>query len=309
MFGIKTRLTRLLSHEGRAPVPVAQPASSSMVLRDPFLDHSQQLNELTNPNKWTNAEWLAIHLELETYSVDKHCFSTTTEFAYRKGWEWTQALYGFHRLGCIHPDAQGLGVGAGREPLLFYLADRIARVVGTDLYGNAQWSREGGREATAELLENPRRYCARDCDLSRLELLSMDGTSLDFEDETFDLVWSLSSIEHFGSHEKSRKSVEEMGRVTKKGGIVCVATEVILTPDLGGHPEFFTRAEFDRYVIHASDRMIPIQPFSYDLPPLEYLLDPIMVHLAGDVHRRRHHIVLNDGRYQWTSGMVFYRRV
>src|SRR5262249_51339727 len=214
MFGIKTRIKRVLGESVRAYLPVTQPAIGSMVLRDPFLDHSQQLNELTNPNKWANPEWLAIHLELETYSVDKHCFSRTTEFAYRKGWEWTQALYGFHKFGSIRPDAQGLGVGAGREPLLFYLADRIARVVGTDLYGNTHWSQEGGREATADLLENPRRYCARDSDLSRLQLLSMDGTKLEFEDETFDLVWSLSSIEHFGSHEKSRKSVEEMGRVT-----------------------------------------------------------------------------------------------
>src|SRR5205823_14158633 len=90
------------------------------------------LNELTNPDKWNNPEWLQIHLDLASYSVDKHCFSSDKDFAYRKGWEWTQATYGLKLLGAIHPQAKGLGVGAGHEPLLFYFADHIAEVIGTD---------------------------------------------------------------------------------------------------------------------------------------------------------------------------------
>lgn len=268
-----------------------------------------QLNQLTDPMKWEVPEWLALHRELETYSVDKHCFNERREFAYRKGWEWTQTIFGLQRLLGISPSAKALGVGAGHEPLLFYFADRVAEVVGTDLYGNETWTQRGGKEADAALLQDPKRFCPRDFRQDRLRLLSMDGTKLDFPDQTFDFVWSLSSIEHFGSHEAARKSIEEMGRVAKLGGIVAIATEVILTPGAPDHPEYFTIPMFERYVVHASPRLLPIQPMSYRLPPLEYLIDPIMLHLDGDVHRVRHHIILNDGKVQFTSGMIFFRRI
>ena len=64
-----------------------------------------RLNEITNPNKWDCPEWMKVHRELESYSIDKHCFSESKEYAYRKGWEWTQCLYGLHNIGAITPDA------------------------------------------------------------------------------------------------------------------------------------------------------------------------------------------------------------
>lgn len=280
-----------------------------MGLVDPFSNQSRQLNELTNPAKWDNPEWLRIHREIETYAVDKHCFSRTKELAYRKGWEWTQAAYGLHQLGAVAPHATALGVGAGHEPLLFYFADRVAKVCGTDLYGNDTWTRAGGKEADADALANPARFCPRPFNRANLELLSMDGTRLEFDAGTFDFVWSLSSIEHFGGHAAAQKSIQEMARVAKANGVVAVATEFILTPGVADHPEFFTRDHFEAHVVRADPRLLPIQPMSYNLPALEYLLDPIMVHLGEDVHRRRHHIVLNDGQVQWTSAIVFFRKI
>ena len=266
------------------------------------------LNVLANPEKWDDSEWMTIHRELETYSVDKHCFSETKEFAYRKGWEWTQCIYGLQKLGMLGADAKGLGVGAGREPLLFYFADRIQSVVGTDLYGNSTWSQqsEGGNEADAGILADVDRYCSRSFRKSNLALRNMDGRKLEFEVGEFDFVWSLSSIEHFGGHEAAAESVREMARVTRKGGIVAIATEFILTPNSPDHEEYFTKDMFEKYVLNASPDLKLVQSMDYTLPGLEYLLDPIMVHLAGDVHRCRHHIVLNDGRVQWTSVMCFF---
>lgn len=267
-----------------------------------------RLNELTNPDKWNNAEWLRVHLELEAYAVDKHCFSKTREMAYRKGWEWTQTLYGLHLLGAIQPQARALGVGAGHEPLLFYLADRVAHVIGTDLYGNEEWSVAGGKEADKAILDDASRFCPKTYERSRLQLKVMDGTRLDFPDNTFDFVWSLSSIEHFGSHDAARQSVREMGRVTKPGGFVVVATEFIIGPKGKDHPEYFARANFDEFVLRASPRLLPIQPMSYALPPAECLAQPIKVGTA-DVHRIKNHIVLDDGSVQWTSALVFFTRM
>jgi SAM-dependent methyltransferase len=266
------------------------------------------LNELTNPEKWNNPEWLQVHLDLASYSVDKHCFSPNEDLAYRKGWEWTQAIYGLKLLGAIRPEAKALGVGAGHEPLLFYFADRIAEVIGTDLYGNAQWSARGGKEADVAILEDAAKFCPRAFDRSKLRLMVMDGTDLKFDDNSFDFVWSLSSIEHFGSHKAAQRSVCEMGRVTKPGGFVTVATEFILGPKGKDHPEYFTRSNFDQFVLNASPNLIPIQPMNYTLPPAECLAHPIKVG-TDDVHRIRHHIVLDDGNVQWTSAMVFFKKV
>jgi len=271
---------------------------------------SNRLNELTNPDKWDNPQWMKIHKELESYSVDKHCFSDTREYAYRKGWEWTQCIWGLHTLGAIDENAKGLGVGAGHEPLLYYLTDHVREVVGIDLYGNQEWTNNatGGNEADAAILEDADAFCPRSYDKSRLQLKNMDGTNLQFEDEHFDFVWSLSSIEHFGGHAKAKQAMEEMARVTKKNGIIAVATEFIITPDCRDHLEFFTKALFEEYILNASPRLKPVETMNYQLPSLEYLIDPIMIHLDRDVDRLRHHIILNDGNVQWTSVICFFRK-
>src|ERR1700691_960787 len=110
------------------------------------------LSEIVNPARYADQEWRKLHDELERYSIDKHCFFKTDGHILRKGWEWTHCLYGLHKLGAITPGARAIGVGVGREPVIFYLADRIAQVVATDLYDNTEWAAKNGREASIELV-------------------------------------------------------------------------------------------------------------------------------------------------------------
>jgi SAM-dependent methyltransferase len=185
------------------------------------------------------------------------------------------------------------------------LADRVSRVIGTDLYGNDFWSTLGGKEADAAMLEDAGRFCPTTFNSEHLTLMNMDGTKLDFDSSSFDFVWSLSSIEHFGGHEASAKSVREMARVTKPGGVVVIATEYLL--DGRGHPEYFSSRDFKRYILGASHALSPIEPMSYKPPDPVYMRDAINVQ-TDDVHRRRHHIVLDDGARRWTSVIVFLRK-
>ena len=46
----------------------------------------------------------------------------------------------------------------------------------------------------------------------------MNGRNLLFEDESFDVVFSISSIEHFGGHKEAARSVREMVRVFSPAG-------------------------------------------------------------------------------------------
>ncbi|MCZ0733006.1 class I SAM-dependent methyltransferase [Phreatobacter sp. AB_2022a] len=264
------------------------------------------LSEVMNVSRYSDERWLSLHLELETYSIDKHVFKTHEGEIYRKGWEWTHCLYGLEKLGALQPNAQALGVGAGREPVIFWLADRIGHVTATDLYGNEAWAGSNGAEAPAEIVKDAKRFCAREFNSKKVTFANVDGTDIPYASNSFDFCWSLSSIEHFGGHEASARAVREMGRVVKPSGIVCIATEYLLLPEYR-HAEFFTRDQIEKYVIGASPELELVDGMSWDLPPLDYLIDQICFRSDG-VHRRRRHVILNDGFVQWTSFMVFLRK-
>src|SRR5215217_4521180 len=62
-----------------------------------------------------------------------------------------------------------------------------------------------------------------------LTAMRMDGTKLEFDNDLFDVAFSFSSIEHFGGerHSGALKSMKEIERVLKPGGIAIIATEYI----------------------------------------------------------------------------------
>ena len=136
------------------------------------------LSSLTNIAAYSDPHWMELFNELSTYSHDVHIFSSGhPPQVHRKGWEWNQTIWGLERLGMLRPDAKAIGVGAGRECVIFYLGDKIAHVVATDLYGNEEWSSEGGREADAAVLEVPQAFCPRPIRSEAIEFRTMDGTS------------------------------------------------------------------------------------------------------------------------------------
>jgi len=249
---------------------------------------------------------MEIHKDLEAYSLDKHVFSHTNGgHIYRKGWEWTQCIYGLNQFHVANSSASALGVGAGREPLIFYFGDRIGEVVALDLYGNELWSQGGGREADSDVVHHPERWCPKVMDFSRIKFVNGSGTALQLPDGRFDFCWSLSSIEHFGGHEAAAQAMREMARVTKPGGFVAIATEFLLLPEYR-HPEYFTQDELRRSIIEASRDLELVSEVDWQYPSYEYLLDSVVV--PAGVDRRRRHVVLNDGNVQWTSIVLFFRR-
>jgi SAM-dependent methyltransferase len=207
----------------------------------------------------------------------------------------------------IKPRHRAIGVGAGRECVIFWLGDRLELVVATDLYGNDAWTSSGGKEADPDVLVDPQKFCPRPIRREAIEFRVMDGTNLKaYQDGSFDVAWSLSSIEHFGGHSRAAESVREMARVVSPGGVVVIATEYLLMPEQE-HPEYFNRSAIEKYVIGASSCLELIEPIDWSWPAPEYLLDSIVV--PQGVDRTRRHIILNDGSVQWTSLLMFFRRV
>lgn len=145
---------------------------------------------------------------------------------HRKLWEFAMAALSLQRGKALHRDAMGLSVGAGHEPILYWLANKIRWLIATDLYADAgEW--ESG-EATVTMLADPDTFAPYPYDRRRLTAVHMDALDLRFVDGTFDFAFSMGSIEHFGGYDAAVRSLREMARVVRPGGVVAVTTEVVV---------------------------------------------------------------------------------
>lgn len=250
-----------------------------------------QLCELANPAKWDNEEWVEILRSLEL-SDDKRLM-------HRKPYEFAQLIFGCRRLGVLDETTTVLSVGAGHEGVLYWLANHVRRVVATDLYEGV-WQDVQGREGDPNVLRNPEAYAPFPYRRDRLLFMRMDGRRLAFADGSFDVAYSLSSVEHFGGVENAWATLREMGRVLRPGGIVVLATEYVL--DGPPHEETFLPDDFQRLIDQPDLELVePIDTGVFN----RYSFRP--VDLYGDPFETPHMLVrFNDTVF--TTVMVFLRR-
>ncbi len=144
----------------------------------------------------------------------------------RKFWEYAMLGLYLEEVGALTEEASALAVAAGHEEPLFWLANRIERVVATDIYGEGGFS---AREADASMLTNPEAFAPYPYRESHLSVKAMNALELEFEDESFDIVFSLSSIEHFDGLRRIEQAAREMSRVLKPGGHLVIVTECLVS--------------------------------------------------------------------------------
>ena len=225
----------------------------------------------------------------------------------RKHWEVAMTLRSFRHLGVLREDAQVLGVGAGREATLFWLTQKVGKVVATDLYETEDiWSATG--DAGTSMLTDPGQFWDGPWDPKRLEVRHMNGLDLEFEDESFDGIFSSSSIEHFGGWRQVRRSIEEMFRVLRPGGVAALATEFRIEGDTMGMPGalMFNEAEARALLMDGLwwdpatpfDSTISAEAVASAVPFEEAIADG---RKAVRYWSRYPHVVLRAGRLAWTS--------
>jgi len=252
-----------------------------------------QLCELANPAKWDNPDWMKLLRSLQVLADHKLSM-------HRKSYELTQLLFGLSRLGRCGGDARILSVGAGPEPVLYWLANHVASVTATDLY-EGRWQSDGAREGDEEVLARPEEFAPFAYRRDRLEFRKMDGRHLTFPAGTFDVAYSLSSIEHFGGVEGARDAIDEMTRVLKPGGLAVIATEYILSG--APHPEAFRPQEIHDLFTRPGLRLVqPVDERVYDR------YDCAAVDLRRNPHQTPH-MVVRDGDTVFTSVMAFLEKL
>ena len=222
-------------------VPQGAPRFFSQVNLDLPRNHAgrsrfrRRLNKLCDVSDWRGREWKTLLSEVGQ------------GVGARKAWEWTHGLYGLRQLGFLNEHATALGVGAGTEAVLYYMANNIKQVIATDIYGIGNFV---NHEATESMLEHPDTFAPFPYRKDRLLTQYMDGRKLEYHDNAFDVVFSFSSIEHFGGHAAAAQSMQEIGRVLQPGGAAVIATELILNGK--PHDEYFLPNEIDEYLVRPS---------------------------------------------------------
>lgn len=250
----------------------------------------------------------------------------------RKFWEYAMLALYLEEVGAIHEDAEALAVAAGHEEPLYWMANRIRRMVATDIYGEGEFS---GREAAATMLTDPAAFAPYPYRQERLEVRTMNALALEAADESFDIVFSLSSIEHFGSPAEIATAAREMARVLRPGGQLVVATECFV----GSHPldipavqfairlatlgrrcatatprqritDVFTAKEIQRDIVKPSGLEL-VQPLDETISPETY---DNLISWVGDCDLRPRtgdpypHILLKGYGSPWTSALLALRK-
>ena len=243
-----------------------------------------RLNKLCCIEDWENQEVKEIIPKLQDityYNKRQGILARKPGQIHRKDWEWTLGIIAMKRFGKLNEKNTAIGVGAGKELVLFYLANHLGHLYATDLYNTKDWE----NFAPADFPEDPSKYSPFPYNQSALTALRMDGTQLEFPSDSSDIVFSFSSIEHFGGENYSGalKSLKEMERVLKPGGIAVVATEYIINnknpPDLTN--QFYNERTIYSHLIDKLDRMKLVEPL--DLTISQKTLDKGIIDASNAV--------------------------
>jgi SAM-dependent methyltransferase len=171
--------------------------------------------KLCDVRDWDDAELLRVLREI----LPERDPATHIE---RKVWEFAMLALFLEDTGRMSDQTEALAVGAGDERIVFWLTNRLGRVVATDIYGEGAFA---AREARSSMLEDPAAHAPFAYREDRLEVRWMDARRLEFPDASFDVVFSLSSFEHFGGPDDVAAASRELGRVLRPGGHAFVVTE------------------------------------------------------------------------------------
>jgi SAM-dependent methyltransferase len=244
---------------------------------------------------------------------------------HRKPWEVAMSARALRDFGALRGEAEILGVGAGTETTIFWLTRHVKRVFATDLYlTDDSWS---AMDSGAGMLHSPEGETTLDWNPRRLVVQHMDALELRYEDESFDGIFSSGSIEHFGGLDDIHRSVVEMYRVLRPGGVLALATEFRLAGPPPGLPGtvLFDEAELRQVLLEGMDWELA-SPLDFSISeetmasPVDFdslfevlsrpsIRDRVRNRLGGDAPPPaiRHlptpypHIVLRKGEHLWTS--------
>lgn len=144
---------------------------------------------------------------------------------HRKQWEFAAIYAALDDLGVLHETAEGVAFGAGKERLIYSVAERVKKITATDLYQkDAHW--EGTKT------DDPRNYLLQEApftiDESKLDAKYMNMRDITYPDNSFDFAYSSCVLEHISDNDEGFiEHLEEVRRTLKPGGYYVFTTELL----------------------------------------------------------------------------------
>jgi ubiquinone/menaquinone biosynthesis C-methylase UbiE len=181
----------------------------------------KSLNKICATADWNDPELSEMMQEILQPGIRKAADMASW---HRKHWEWAIGMLTL-KAGKIDTNCIFLGIGSGTGAPVFHLTNHTKYVFCTDLYTitSKMW-----KEANKSILESPELFAPGQFNRKRLSVQIMSGTNIHFEDNTFDAIFSYSSIEHFGEKKAVLDCMKEIERVLKPGGVASIATEIFI---------------------------------------------------------------------------------
>jgi SAM-dependent methyltransferase len=269
----------------------------------------RRLNRLCNIEDWQDPEMVAtIRRLLPHFARAFAGFPNSQE--HRKHWEYAHVVAGLEQLGAVRPDSWLLSVAGGHEEPAYELTNHVRWMFLVDIYGVGGFK---GAEAQETVLTNPDAFATVPYNRNRLVVQYMNALDLRYDESTFDGVFCLSSLEHFGGFDGAVQGLRQMHRVLKPGGVAAITTECIVNGakvlDLPGLM-LFTPA-----LIDALSRSVPglerVEPVDFSISaaslatayPLERAMED-----AKRFHTEYPHIVVEMQGRHFTSVSLFFRK-
>lgn len=189
-----------------------------------------KLNKVVNVKDFETEEFREILNEFNFWGVSD-IRNADISFFDRKVWEMIMVINSFKKLNVLNPNSELLGVGVAVEDTIAMLSNSVKRIFATDIYlDGGVWN----YLFKPDVLIDARPYMNKYYNHRKVVWQHVDARELPYEDNSFDGVFSCSSIEHFGNESDIRKSIEEIHRVLKPNGVAAISTEFKISGDGDG---------------------------------------------------------------------------
>jgi SAM-dependent methyltransferase len=224
----------------------------------------------------------------------------------RKSWEIAMAIYSFDRFKLLDGKSEFLGIGVAKEETISILSNHSKRVFATDIYlRQGTWKDWHSRN----LLINAKPHMGANYNHKRVVWQHVDGRELPYEDNSFDGIFSCSSIEHFGDEKQIRKAIEEVFRVLKPGGIAAISTEYKISGTGEGfhNVQLFDKDRLQRVWIDGIN-WSAIDFLGEDLDDSEFVDFERSIRDKKYLMSAQPHIKLDNSQYRWTSVHLTFQK-
>ena len=80
---------------------------------------------------------------------------------HRKDWEWALGIIAMKRFYKLNDKCTAIGIGSGREEILFYLANNLKHVYATDIYDGKEWDNLAHHQIFLKIQKNMHHFHTR----------------------------------------------------------------------------------------------------------------------------------------------------